>query len=229
MQRTVYLAGLLFLTLIIGAGCASTSSKTTDVMQCSSLLQQCLDENANLISELAEAEREIDAIAKDASQLIRQAEDDLARAKDELEKQLKDEISSGDMSLSMDERGLILTVQNKILFDSGKAELKEGSRMALEKVADVLKEKTGMHRIHVDGHTDTDPIVRSGWRSNWELSAARALEVVHYLVEEKNLNPERVAASAYSEFQPVVGNQSTEGKAKNRRVEIIISPRKLTN
>jgi chemotaxis protein MotB len=228
MKRSHIVASVLTLTLIIFSGCASTQ-KTDYSAQCSSLLQECMSENERLQAELSNLERVRDALARDKGELAQKAESDLARAKAELEQKLRAELASGDMSLSMEDRGLVVTVLNKVLFDSGKAELKAGSRVSLEKVADVLKQKTGRHMIYIEGHTDTDPIVRSGWPSNWELSSARALAVVHYLVDEKGLNPKRIAGSAYGEFQSVASNQSTQGKSQNRRVEIVISPRKLVS
>ncbi len=80
--------------------------------------------------------------------------------------------------------------------------------------------------VYVEGHTDNQPIRMSAWRSNWELSTARAMEVVHYFIEAGNLNPRRLAATGYGEFHPVADNGAPEGMSKNRRVEIIVSPKK---
>ena len=80
--------------------------------------------------------------------------------------------------------------------------------------------------IYVEGHTDNDPIRHSGWKSNWELSTARSTEVIHYLAEQANVEPQRLVAAGYSEFHPVAVNDNPAGKQKNRRVDIIISPRK---
>lgn len=173
----------------------------------------------SLNSEIARLNEELD-------QLLRSRED-LAQAKEELEKKLQDELASGDMSLSLQERGLVVTVLDRVLFDSGKAELKETSKSALEKVGQILDEKVGNNMIYVEGHTDNIPIRFSGWRSNWELSTARATEVIHYFIEQKGLDPRRLAATGYGEFHPVSENETTDGRLKNRRVEIVISPKKM--
>jgi len=76
----------------------------------------------------------------------------------------------------------------------------------------------------VEGHTDNEPIKYSGWRSNWELSSGRALAVVHYLIDKRNLEPDRIRAVGFGEFQPVASNDAPEGRRQNRRVEIVILP-----
>ena len=81
--------------------------------------------------------------------------------------------------------------------------------------------------IFIEGHTDTDPIKYSGFKSNWELSTARATEVVHFFVNEMAIDARRLSAVGCGEFQPVASNDTSAGKSKNRRVEIIISPKKF--
>ena len=130
--------------------------------------------------------------------------------------------------MEMQERGLVVTVLDRVLFDPGKAEIKDSARTTLDKVADVLKSRVPEHLVYVEGHTDNDPIRYSGWRSNWELSTARATEVIHYFVESQAVNPTRLIASGFGEFHPVAGNDTLEGKVRNRRVEIVITPKKIT-
>lgn len=162
----------------------------------------------------------------DELDMLSQSQSDLARAKAELEEQLQSELASGNLGLRMSDRGLVVTVLDKVLFDSGKADLKSSASGTLGKVADVLKSQAENNRIFVEGHTDNDPIRVSGWRSNWELSTARATEVIHYFIDQTGLDPENFVASGYGEFQPVAENSSVGGKQQNRRVEIIISPNK---
>ncbi|MFC1594414.1 flagellar motor protein MotB, partial [Candidatus Omnitrophota bacterium] len=81
--------------------------------------------------------------------------------------------------------------------------------------------------IAVEGHTDNVPIRYSGWLSNWELSSARALSVLHFLIDEGGINPERLSANGYGEFHPVVSNDTPEGQQQNRRVEIVILPEQI--
>ncbi len=171
-----------------------------------------------------------DDLAKLNEQLsaLNKAKDDLAKTRADLEKRLKDELVGGDITLSMQDRGLVLTVLDRVLFDSGKASIKETAMQTLDKVSDIINRDTKEHIIYVDGHTDDEPIRYSGWKSNWELSTARATEVIHYLVESGSMNPKKLVASGYGEYHPVAVNDNEEGKQKNRRVEIVISPRKYT-
>jgi len=76
----------------------------------------------------------------------------------------------------------------------------------------------------IEGHTDKVPIKRSGWKSNWELSTARALSVLHYLEKDEGISPERLSAIGYGEYRPVASNDSRDGRKQNRRVEIVILP-----
>ena len=160
---------------------------------------------------------------------LKESKGDLEKAKAELENKLKEELAGGGLSVTMGERGLVVTVLDRVLFDSGKAELKESAKSTLNKVASVLKTEVPTHIVYVEGHTDNDPIRRSGWRSNWELSTARATEVIHYFIDDQEVKPDRLIATGFGEFHPVETNETLEGKARNRRVEIVISPKKLTD
>ncbi len=147
--------------------------------------------------------------------------DRLAGIKAELESKLK---GVQGVSLSMEDRGLVVTFLDEILFDSGKDKIKEGAFASLDKVCGVIVAKASDLDIGVEGHTDNEPIKYSGWESNWELSTARANSVVYYL-DEKGVDPGRLAAIGYGEHRPVASNDTPEGRRKNRRVEIVILPK----
>ncbi|MBI3306694.1 MAG: OmpA family protein [Candidatus Omnitrophica bacterium] len=200
------------IVMIFLAGCA----KDQDMER---LNQQQAATIRGLNQEIAHLNQELDEMMR--------SREELANAKAELERRLKDELEAGDMSVSMQDRGLVVTVQDRILFDSGKAELKESAKESLNKVAEIIDQKAVGHMIYIEGHTDNQPIRLSGWRSNWELSTARATEVIHHFQDVIGLDPRRLAASGYGEFHPVVGNESAEGRLANRRVEIVISPKKI--
>ncbi len=153
--------------------------------------------------------------------------DQLLEAQRMLEDQLKREIADKQVKLEMAERGLVLTFMAEVLFDSGKAEIKEEARDTLSKVASVIQQKVADREIAIEGHTDNEPIKHSGWKSNWELSTGRATSVLHFL-EDDGVNPRRLVASGYGEYRPVAGNDDAEGRQKNRRVEIVIVPKQLT-
>ena len=160
--------------------------------------------------------------------LQKQAESDqLQEAKAMLERQLKDEIADREVKLEMAERGLVLTFVAEVLFDSGKMELKLKAKEALAKVASVIQQKVADRDIGIEGHTDNEPIRVSGWKSNWELSTARATSVLHHL-EEQGVSPRQMVASGYGEYRPVESNDTLAGRQKNRRVEIVILPKQLT-
>lgn len=154
--------------------------------------------------------------------------EELEAAKRMLEEKLAREIGDKQVLLELAGRGLVITMANDILFDSGKAKLKRESHSVLKKVASVIKEKLPDSNIGVEGHTDNVPIKYSGWKSNWELSAARATSVLHYLIDKCGLKPENLSAIGYGEYKPIDTNDTKVGRAKNRRVEIVILPREIT-
>lgn len=152
---------------------------------------------------------------------------DLAVAKRILEEQLKREIGDYKAKLQMTERGLVITFLAEVFFDSGKDIIREESKVSLDKVAQVLNVNVPDSRIAVEGHTDSDPIKYSAWKSNWELSSARALAVVHYLIDQCKVEPKRLSGAEYGEYQPVVPNDTVAAKQQNRRVEIVILPSQI--
>ena len=149
---------------------------------------------------------------------------ELERAKDELEKRLQNEISNKQVKVEMQNKGLVITFVSEVLFDSGKAKLRKDSYAKLDKVADVLNTTVADLNVGIEGHTDNQPIKKSGWKSNWELSTARALSVLHYLSDKSVAEP-RLAAIGYGEYKPVASNDTKKGRQKNRRVEIVILPK----
>ena len=150
---------------------------------------------------------------------------ELERAKIELEDQLKNEIDDKEVKVEMLARGLVITFVAEVLFDSGKADLREDSFGKLDKVSQVLLTTVRNLNVGVEGHTDNVPIKYSGWKSNWELSTARALSVLHYLSDERGVSPKRLSATGFGEFHPVATNNTKTGRQRNRRVEIVILPR----
>lgn len=162
--------------------------------------------------------------ASDQISKLQQDIDELQRAKNELEDRLKNEISDKEVTVERLQKGLVITFVSEVLFDSGKAELRKESFAKLDKIVTVLQETVPDLNIGVEGHTDNEPIKKSGWKSNWELSAHRALSVIHYLIEHQ-VNPTRLAAIGYGEFHPIESNDTKEGRQKNRRVEIVILPK----
>lgn len=153
--------------------------------------------------------------------------DELTQAKNILEERLQQEIKDKQVSLKMMEKGLVITFVDDVLFDSGKAVVRPEAYTMLDKVAKVLQENVADLDVGIEGHTDNQPIHFSArqWKSNWELSTARALSVLHYLSENEGVSPARLSAIGYGEYRPVASNDSKQGRQANRRVEIVILPK----
>ena len=128
------------------------------------------------------------------------------------------------ITIEIEERGIVVRFMDDVFFDSGSAEVKPESFEILKAAAEILNREEFINRqIRVEGHTDSDPILRSSkYPTNWELSSNRATNVLRYLVEIESMDGQRVSSSNYSYYRPIVANDSPENKAKNRRVDIII-------
>jgi chemotaxis protein MotB len=152
---------------------------------------------------------------------------EMERAKAQLENRLREEINDSEVNVEMLQKGLVITFVAEVLFDSGKAELRKSSLPKLAKVSKVLNTTVKGHSIGIEGHTDNVPIKYSGWKSNWELSTARALSVLHYMIDNHNINPQRLSATGYGEQRPIASNKTEKGRQQNRRVEIVVIPKTI--
>ena len=151
--------------------------------------------------------------------------DELSQAQQLLQDRLAQEIKDKQVRLEMMDKGLVITFVADVLFDSGKAKVRSEAYPILDKVSSVLKENVPNLNVGIEGHTDNVPIKYSGWKSNWELSTGRALSVLHYLIDEKGIYPERLSAIGYAEYKSVASNDTAEGRRLNRRVEVVILPK----
>jgi len=171
--------------------------------------------------------KDVEKISKLKNEFVKLQDEltELERAKAELEGRLRKEINDKEVSVEMMERGLVITFVAEVLFDSGKSKLRPEALSRLDKVASVLLTTVSDLNVGIEGHTDNVPIKYSKWKSNWELSSARAMSVLHYLIQEQGVNPQRLSATGYGEYQPVASNDTKEGRQMNRRVEIVILPK----
>ncbi|OMI27959.1 flagellar motor protein MotS [Bacillus haynesii] len=148
-----------------------------------------------------------------------------AKSQDDLLKKINDYIKKNKLSsliaAKRDERGVILVLQEAVLFDSGKADLKDQAHPLLHKIAVLLKSVS--NPIRVEGHTDSRPISTYRFPSNWELSAARASTVIGYFTSKEKLNSSRFLAIGYADTKPVKDNRTESHMKENRRVEIVIA------
>ncbi len=124
------------------------------------------------------------------------------------------------VTLSITQRGLVISLKEAGFFDSGSAKLKQDSIPTLRGIAEGLQQYA--NRFRIEGHTDSVPIRSAEFRSNWELSTARATNVIHFLVDSASFSPETLSAVGYGEYQPLVANDTPEQRAKNRRVDIVV-------
>ena len=181
-------------------------------------LQKVKEERAQLI-----ADRDRIALEKE------NREKELVAAQDtygELIDKMRSEISRGEVTISELQGKLTVNLVEKILFDSGSAEIKSGGKEVLSKVGTILNEVKDKE-IRVEGYSDNLPIsprLKSIYPSNWELSTARAISVVQFLRNTLNIPGERLSASGYAEFRPIADNSTPEGRAQNRRIQIILAP-----
>jgi chemotaxis protein MotB len=178
--------------------------------------------------ELEEKNREVLQLKGQAEQLQKEKEQAIAGMKDTYEslvKELKQEIKEGEIQITQLKDRLTVNMVEKILFDSGSAVIKKNGKKVLDRVADILKGVSG-HQIKVEGHTDNVPIgptIIDKFPTNWELATARATTVVRYL-QERGVDPKLLSAEGYAEYRPVDSNDREEGRAKNRRIEIVLVP-----
>lgn len=148
--------------------------------------------------------------------------------KTRLETDLKSKLASKDVTISQLEGKLSVDILNKVLFDLGQAELKEEGKKILQDVATAM-ENYPNRPIHVIGHTDNIPFKSGGgrFRSNWELSAGRAVAAVQFLQATAGIDPARLAAVGHSEYHPIASNETEDGQAQNRRITLVIMPEEL--
>lgn len=177
---------------------------------------------ARLKAALGRAEAEVNRTQAAADQAVEQ----LKQTYDSLVGELKDEIEQGKIKVSQALDQLSVSMVEQILFDSGSADIKPEGRAVLARLGKILKDVTDK-QIRIEGHTDDVPIgsrLTSKFPSNWELSALRATNVVKFLSSEVGVDPFRLSASGYSMYRPVASNETQEGRASNRRIEIKLLP-----
>jgi len=141
-----------------------------------------------------------------------------AKVKDEMDK-LVSEAKNG-IEIKRDERGVTISIMDKFLFEPGSAQLRESSKAVVDTAASALKNFPNMVRI--EGHTDNVKISNRDFRSNWELSSTRAINVAEYFINVHGISPERISATGYAEYKPIAPNDSPDGRSKNRRVDVVI-------
>ncbi len=225
----------LALTLVgLTAACVSTDTLRKKEAEAAQLRSR----GAELEAALATKESELDSARTRSRELearvdeLSTSKSKLESAKAELEKKsveyekmasaLRGQIDAGRVELTELRGKMTVKMKDKILFSSGSAALGKDGKEALAAVATVLRD-VGGKVIRVEGHTDDVPLGRGPFATNWDLSAARALAVVRFL-QASGVDPVRLAAAGYGEFQPIAANDTPEGRSQNRRIEIVLAP-----
>ncbi|MDP1759427.1 MAG: OmpA family protein [Thermodesulfovibrionales bacterium] len=179
-------------------------------------------------AQITELKTEILGLSKERSLAVEEkdkAVGELKKTYTNLVDELKDEIKKGEIAVTQLRDKLSLSMVDKILFDSGSADVKKDGKKVLDRVAEILKKVTDK-QIRIEGHTDNvkiGPRIAKKFPTNWELSNARATNVVRYL-QEKGVDPKFLSPAGYAEYKPIESNDTEEGKSKNRRIEIVLIP-----
>jgi flagellar motor protein MotB len=218
------------LALILGsflglAGCVSTKEYRRSLAETSA----CLTEKSGLA-------QQVETLTTEKANLAQSAEEkeaEISKLKgtyDELVGNLKNEISSGQIQVTELKGKLTLNMVEKILFNSGQASVKESGQKVLDRIASALKNIQDKD-IRVEGYTDNTPLgpkLRERFPTNWELSTARATNVVRYLEETDQLDPSRLVAAGFGQYHPISENDTEEGRAQNRRIDIVLVPHEVS-
>jgi two-component system, OmpR family, copper resistance phosphate regulon response regulator CusR len=153
-------------------------------------------------------------------------ETDLTLLQSELQQALQKEIDAHAVALHRETDGLVISLREFGFFDSGSVTIKPAALSALDRIASLLAIRTC--RLRIEGHTDNVPIHTSQISSNWELSTARATELVRLLIQRYRFPPERLSAAGYAEYHPIASNATEPGRAQNRRVDLVVLSEHLT-
>lgn len=145
---------------------------------------------------------------------------DLLKLKKELEAAMGDELKHHEVALRVTPEGFVISLQELGFFDSGQAVLLPGAATKIQRIAGIL----GAHGLdlRVEGHSDNQPIHNAQFRSNWELSTARAMSVLMYLVDDCGYDPKKLSVAGYAQYRPVGDDSTPDGRRKNRRVDLVV-------
>ena len=208
LRLTEQIAALTAESELKSDGIKKLQAELAGVLKDRSRLRQSADELKKALAELSQRRAEAEA-------RVKQFKDLLAR--------FKALIDAGKLKVKIVDGRMVLELPTDVLFSSGKAKLSEDGLAAVKEVAGVLVTLPKKRRFQVEGHTDNVPIKTSRYGSNWQLASARALNVVEAMMEA-GMTGGRISAAAFGEYRPVAKNDSDQGKAQNRRIEIVMVP-----
>jgi len=208
------IAGWMFLALV-SQGCVSSRSHQQAMDQKDSEIRSLREERASLKSQIQRQKGELDAARGEAAEASARIEEPAPETK-------FPELDSMGISYGMRDGNMVISIPSSITFASGQATLSKDGQKALQNVATTLKKEYPGAKYGIEGHTDSDPIKKSKFSSNRELSIARAMAVLTYLVEECKIPDDDCIVAGHGQYDPVGSNKTDSDKAKNRRVEIVV-------
>ena len=215
LNKTTFIMLISILSLLLSSGCTNWKKKYNSLnvehQNLKGLLERERSEKGQLADEFAKGQQTIEELQRQIAE----------------RNQTPAEATFGegyDVAFDAEAGTITVTLDNAILFSPGKASLKQATSTELNHIASVLKEKYAGTQVSVVGHTDSDPIKKSKWADNWELSSQRSLSVLRYLVK-KGIPEDQIQAVGRGESVPRASNASSSGKAQNRRVEIVVHMR----
>ena len=203
-----------------------TNQQGNTIRHYQQLLSSNLSEQEKLNSLLGEKLKELDEREKTIQQLQGMIDQQNAKVQNLLNS-VKDALlgfSSDELTVREQNGKVYVAMSDKLLFQSGSAKLDKRGEEALGKLAEVLNKQTEID-VYIEGHTDNKPIHTAQFKDNWDLSVIRATSVVRILIEKYQVNPLQIQPCGRGEFMPVADNERAEGRAKNRRTEIIMAPK----
>jgi chemotaxis protein MotB len=156
-----------------------------------------------------------------------QVKQDLEHMRRELTQTLSNQVATHTVSIQMGHDGLVISLREAGFFNSGSADPKPETKPTIQRIAESLSRTS--YDLRIEGHTDNVPIHTDAFDSNWELSTARATRIARMLMSTGSIGPDKLSAAGYAEFHPVAPNDTAEGRAQNRRVDIVVLPRTHTN
>jgi len=220
-MKTIRFIIICLFTLFLLTACVS-KAKYLDLENNLAATQEQVDAKNQEIRKMEKQLEEKENALKKKDEVI----DEMASTRKSIEDSLKDQIESKQVKLETLEGKLKITFIDKILFNSGSAQINQAGQQSLLSLADVLNQEPDQ-KIVVEGHTDNVGVgksLQSVYPTNWELSTARATAVVRFLQDKAGIKPERLSAVGYSYYKPIADNDTEDGRAQNRRIEIILVP-----
>ncbi len=220
-KQTWWIASILsaiFVAIIIYISLPDKGLTAEEAKKAQQATEDLKAEVEKLKTELSKTQEDLKALQKEKQEAV--------QAKSKLEEEMRAALQSKDITISDLQGKLEVNILDRVMFDTGKAELKQEGAEVLFRIANILTNYPN-RLIHVIGHTDNIPI-RAGantkYPTNWELSTGRALAAVRYLVEKANVDPHRLAAVGYGEYHPIADNSTEEGRSRNRRIALVVLP-----